>query len=242
MKHIRVGSIHLKNQINNFYIMKKTSYSILLLLVLLFVGCKNNTPTNDLLDNKSTNNLIEKESQEVDTLSILKKAKDFDEIHNILLNSFQKRNNKTVKKLDNDYLEKLILEHEISKENINEYVQINFFLTFLDKNKDYGESLYDILPINEFEPSKDAYKYVERPFNYLENNIEEITEKVNSKKNDSLWVKFYLSEEGINNMLTYYDKQINLEKYYTLLNILKEKPLFIHFDNTERIIREINEE
>ncbi len=241
MKHTLVDSILLKNQINNIYTMKKTNYYILLGLIFLLICCKNKVPKSDLLGSENTNHLIEENDRKADSSLILEKAINFDEIYNILLNSYQKRNNKLVKKLDNNYLEKLIIKNKISKINIDKYVQINFFLTFLDQNKDYGESLYDVLPINEFEPSKDAYKYVERPFNYLENNIEEIIEKVDLKKNDPLWVKYYLSEEGINNMLTFYDKQINFKKYSTLLNLLKKEPLLIQFENTERIIKEISE-
>ncbi len=173
---------------------------------------------------------IDKKKQDVNSEII--------EIRDSLLELYESRNPLPIHKLNDLYLDSLIRMYPPNKSNIDIYYQVDFFLGFLDSrfNNEYFESDYF-----NIEPSDNAFKYIESPFNYAEDDINFILEKVKQKLSDSLWIKYYLNEEGVNSVLLYNDRNIydNIHLYEKLLNMIKAPPLHIIFVNTEDLINDI---
>ncbi|MCG8894400.1 hypothetical protein G1K97_12115 [Tenacibaculum finnmarkense] len=213
------------------HFIKKTIFT---LTVIVLLSCKN--------DQKKRSFLKSDSSIKRDTISFLKKSNDLGKIHNVFFKWYKTRNNIKIKKLNSSYKVDLVKRIPINIDNIDIYLQIDFFMAFLD-SKFNNEDIYQLFN-NDVSPSSKAFKYVEHPFNYEEDQIENVLEKIIIKSKDSLWIKYYLEEEGINNMLLFYDnnKVENIFHYNKLVGLINTPPNNLDFGSTKELINGIKDE
>ena len=165
------------------------------------------------------------------------------EIYTHLFKLYTERNPIPTLPLKEDYINNtLFKKFPPNKKNGDSLYQIEFFLGFLNKKFNYDHmEIYDY----DLEFSEEAYRNIDKyPFNYKKDKIVDVLKTIDLKRQDSLWVKYYLEEEGINNMLLFYDsnRKVNISKYEKLINLIETPPNNLNFLNTKELIKDIKTE